>query len=301
MGYEKVALGSIYFDKGPIGPECGMNYPLKAYARNGPIFGDTVPGKAITWIKPDGTDLLICDRVILRMASWVDLNWHGFVSGKVVRIDGEYYRCRLLQVGNRKGAPNEWDKALDIVGEDDDILHWKSDSFWGSDMPITDGRNTKVRVHRGHKSARAWGDDPYTTVRPGIGFRPVLEPIRELSLEGTFVRLDGHIFFLTQFRSIAGQKSSFPYDRLFLHLFPVDNILCQGMSLACVPMYTLLSDNQPVIQSRAESEQYHRKGQKLTLTDKFYDEEFLISWDISHGMAMTSWPVLSCDDETQFI
>ena len=78
-------------------------------------ISDTVPGHEISWVVVNG--LLIADRCLLINISWDDLNKQGLVLGKKISIDGVEYVCRLLKVGNEKGVPNEWDEALDVVGD----------------------------------------------------------------------------------------------------------------------------------------------------------------------------------------
>ena len=62
-------------------------------------------GEAITWVKPDGLNLLIADRVLLAVTSWEDLSRNGFALGKRVLIDKQNFLCRLLQVGENINAP----------------------------------------------------------------------------------------------------------------------------------------------------------------------------------------------------
>ena len=74
-------------------------------------------------IKDGDKTLLICDRVILVSVSWDDLNGQGYVTGKIVTIDGAKYKCRILTGGsnlrntsnsNAGGTPtnNEWDRFV---------------------------------------------------------------------------------------------------------------------------------------------------------------------------------------------
>lgn len=114
-------------------------------------IGPAGDGKSITWIKPDGLNLLIADRVLLVKVSWEDLNKNGFVRGKPILINGQYFRCRLLQVGENSDVPNEWDKALDETSEDDDLWHWVNMYSWGTDVLA---RETSLRVTRGYYTAR---------------------------------------------------------------------------------------------------------------------------------------------------
>ena len=55
------------------------------------------------------------------------------VNGKLIVIDGQFFNCRLLQVSKSDGVPNEWDKILDVVGRNSDILHWKDVFTYGAE------------------------------------------------------------------------------------------------------------------------------------------------------------------------
>lgn len=134
-------------------------------------ISDTVPGHEISWVVVNG--LLIADRCLLINISWDDLNKQGLVLGKKISIDGVEYVCRLLKVGNEKGVPNEWDEALDVVGdESDDLWHWRKTAFWGQETPEMHPFN---RVYRGFSVARLWHWVTSSRRLAPYGFRPVLE------------------------------------------------------------------------------------------------------------------------------
>lgn len=105
-----IRLGSLYLNDCPA--EIGLAYkPGKTIS-----IGETAPGKEIHWVVVN--DMLIADRCILTEVSWDDLNAQNLVFGKEVTISGFRFTARLIQVGAEEGAPNEWDSALDAVGED---------------------------------------------------------------------------------------------------------------------------------------------------------------------------------------
>ena len=162
---QTLKFGSLYVNDKPIDP--GTEYkPDQAIS-----FGTMTPDKAINWVPVNG--LLIADRCLLARISWDDLNDQGLVFGREIQLFGFRFWARLLKVGNCEGVPNEWDSALDIVGENDDLWHWEDMFFWGQE---TVG-NASYRVSRGCYSARCWNCDPASHRRACLGFRPALEPL----------------------------------------------------------------------------------------------------------------------------
>lgn len=128
-----------------------------------------VNGNDIKWIVVNG--LLIADRPILRDIDWDELDNQGLVFGKQVTLNNQKFLCRLLQVGTAEGKPNEWDAALDVVGESDDLWNWKGICFWGQEQ---EGLDPSSRAGRGRDSARrlhfSWSG--YCGML--VGFRPAL-------------------------------------------------------------------------------------------------------------------------------
>lgn len=116
--------------------------------------------------------ICIADRCILYDVSWTDLDANGLVYGKEIIIDGYSYNVRLLMVGVRENAPNEWDAALNVVGEDDAIWNWKDALFWGQERvgSVSDS------ALRGYTSARNY--DNYSSANRCVhyGFRPAIVP-----------------------------------------------------------------------------------------------------------------------------
>lgn len=55
-----------------------------------------------------------------------------------------------------------------------------------------------------------------------------------------------------------------------------------------VKMYTLLMDGEPVDQISPK----YQKGAKLEITDRFFGDNYLITWEIYHGLAMAEKPIL---------
>lgn len=108
-----IKLGSLYLDDCPADTEIVYN------SGQAIRIGEAVPGKEISWVVVN--NMLIADRCILTKISWDNLKANDLVFGKEVSIGGFRFTVRLLQVGAEKDEPNEWDAALDAVGEDDSI------------------------------------------------------------------------------------------------------------------------------------------------------------------------------------
>ena len=130
------------------------------------------PSKEIGWVAVNG--LLIADQCLLTNVSWDDLDVQGLVFGKEVTVQGLRFKIRLLKVGSKEDVPNEWDAALDAVGEDDTLWHWDHKFFWGQE-PVSG--SVSHRAIRGYGSARYWGWSSSSDRSAYLGFRPALEPL----------------------------------------------------------------------------------------------------------------------------
>ena len=71
------------------------------------------------------------------------------------------------------GEPNEWDDALNALGEDDKDWHWLGDKFWGQETAEED---RSCGVLRGSIYPRKRTFELKNARYVG-GFRPVLEPL----------------------------------------------------------------------------------------------------------------------------
>lgn len=236
-------------------------------------------GDSVVWVKPDGMNLFVADRVLLGATSWRDLNEEGFVKGRTVLIDGCLYRCRLLQVGDSENESNEWDKILDKTTDKDDIWHWRDMSFWGIGTT-----RTEDRVYRGYYSARSWYSSLEYLRNPNIGFRPVLEPLFFEAAEGTTITLDGQNFVLSQ---LQGSKTSVFYPQLTPTWADAFMDIPDGNT---VNMYTAFANGKPV-RMDLEAPVPMPRGEQITITDEFCGEEYLIPWVVSNGVAIASRPV----------
>ena len=161
-----IKLGSLFLDGRPV--ETGMQYVPSQTIE----VGEMTPSKEIGWVAVNG--LLIADQCLLTNVSWDDLDVQGLVFGKEVTVQGLRFKIRLLKVGSKEDVPNEWDAALDAVGEDDTLWHWDHKFFWGQE-PVSG--SVSHRVNRGYYSARhfSWLSSGSRLVC--LGFRPALEPL----------------------------------------------------------------------------------------------------------------------------
>lgn len=161
-----IKLGSLFLDGRPV--ETGMQYVPSQTIE----VGEMTPSKEIGWVAVNG--LLIADQCLLTNVSWDDLDVQGLVFGKEVTVQGLRFKIRLLKVGSKEDVPNEWDAALDAVGEDDTLWHWDHKFFWGQE-PVSG--SVSRRAYRGYSSARYWIWIDSSTRRALLGFRPALEPL----------------------------------------------------------------------------------------------------------------------------
>lgn len=161
-----IKLGSLFLDGRPV--ETGMQYVPSQTIE----VGEMTPSKEIGWVAVNG--LLIADQCLLTNVSWDDLDVQGLVFGKEVTVQGLRFKIRLLKVGSKEDVPNEWDAALDAVGEDDTLWHWDHKFFWGQE-PVSG--SVSHRALRGYGSARYWNWNGSSSRTARLGFRPALEPL----------------------------------------------------------------------------------------------------------------------------
>lgn len=161
-----IKLGSLYLDGHPA--EIGTEYvPVQTIK-----IGKTITGKEISWVAVNG--ILIADRCLLTNISWDDLDAQGLVFGKEITVQGFRFQIRLLKVGSEDNVPNEWDAALDTVGEYDALWHWHGKYFWGQESV---SGVASYRANRGYFSARLWDWFNSSFRYASLGFRPALEPL----------------------------------------------------------------------------------------------------------------------------
>lgn len=274
MGYDIFKFGALYLGaKIQVIPKQSVNGSnIPQYDGKSAIsIGPATQKKTITWIKPHGVNLFIADRVLMVNMSWDDLNRNGFINGREIVIVNQRFRCQLLRVGKDMGVPNEWDKAMDIVGEDDSLWHWKNVHFWGADTTIY---GTATRALRGFRSARAWCYNRATFQYNTAGFRPALEPLPADDVTPN-INLDGIDFCL----------SSIPEGESFCPILqPIQKDVFADIPVGGkVRMYTLMENGHPI-----HMDEQARGVTKLTLTDRYFGDEFLVPWVISNGVAVVS-------------
>ena len=161
-----IKLGSIYLDSCPV--EIGAEYAPGQIIE----IGKKALGKEVSWVPVNG--LLVSDRCLLTNISWDDLDAQGLVFGKEVKIQGFRFTARLLKVGNDEDVPNEWDAALDAVGDDNALWHCGERYFWGQESVRG---SASGRALCGYNSARNWGWSNSSNRDANLGFRPVLGPL----------------------------------------------------------------------------------------------------------------------------
>lgn len=235
-------------------------------------------GESITWVKPSGLNLLVADRILLLNVSWQDLDNNGFVAGKRILIGGQYFRCRLLQTGENEGVDNEWDEILNITGTENGLWHWQEMYFWGKDVICWDPQKS-LRMVRGYLTARACYDfeADYQDAEV-IGFRPVLEPLGSNSPVILGTQLDGLSFRMS---NLPGGKGFWPV------LQPVQKEAFSNIQNGRqVKMYSFMENGRPV-----HIDEKVKDPTKLTLTDCYYGDEYLIPWTISNGVAVVNQPL----------
>lgn len=278
MGYDIFRFGALYLDAKiqaiPRQPTDDGDIPQ--YDGQAAIYiGPAKKSKGITWIKPNGLNLLIADRVLLNKISWNNLNKKGFIEGKPVLHNGNWFRCRLLQVGEREDVRNEWNKALDETGEDDALWHWNRMYFLGAELSKND---TSTCAIWGYRSARNWGYYTATTKFTHVGFRPALEPLSS-DTPAPNINLDGIEFHLS---SIPGGEGFCPI------LQPTQNNVFKNIPVGDrVRMYALTENGRPV-----HMDEQVKDITKLTLTDRYYGDEYLVPWVISNGVAVAAKSML---------
>lgn len=198
-------LGSLYLDNKPVTP--GVKYhPGQMIS-----FGIALSRKAISWVPVNG--LLIAHRCLLNNISWDDIDSQSLVFGKEISLHGFRFRSRLLKVGNKKGVPNEWDAALDIVGDSDELWHWEDLFFWGQEVIK---HNESNRANRWCGSERNHNYNSANYRDRDLGFRPVLEPLptdisafkqdQEILVIGSNGAVIGNLEDLTQYDIILRPK-----------------------------------------------------------------------------------------------
>ena len=226
--------------------------------------------KGIAWVKPDGLNLLVADRALLTDVSWDFLHENGFVEGTQILLGGQRFLCRLLHVGKNDAAPNEWDRILDATYAANSLWNWKDLYFWGANVSEYD---SSQRAMRGFHGAYFWDHHLAGYRRSYIGFRPALEPLGPDS-SAPIQKLDGTDF---RWRCLPGGAGFCPVLR------PCQDVFANVPDGQQVKMYTVQENGRPV-----HIGEQIRDASRLTLTDCYFGDEYLIPWTISNGIAVAS-------------
>lgn len=174
-------------------------------------------------------------------------------------------------MGESKNAPNEWDRALDKTSEDNALWNWENMLFWGADVPA---HSASLRACRGFDSARILNNVIVSNRYMSVGFRPALEPLSS-DTPAPNINLDGIEFHLS---SIPGGEGFYPI------LQPTQNNVFKNIPVGDrVRMYALTENGRPV-----HMDEQVKDITKLTLTDRYYGDEYLVPWVISNGVAVAS-------------
>lgn len=299
--YMRYRFGTLSLDgkpqKNPQNPVHDGDIPV--YDDKAAIsIGDTVPGMEINWIQPEGTGVLVSDRVILSGVSWAQLNAMRLTHGKEICIDGRQYKCRLLRVGSKKGDVNEWDDCLDKTHSDDNLWHWQGVMFWGQDE-FQEFEEKSSRAVRGFAEARQFDRYKQNSATAFVGFRPVLEPMGNLPAPvGKEIILDGQRF-LVVLGDLGVVKCVVPRLLALSDDGSCDYTVFSSMpEHESKPMYSLLMDGEPVEQETGPAAEY-KPGAKLEFSDTFYGEQYLIPWTFKDGIAYADRVILcDIDEET---
>lgn len=271
MGYSIFRFGALYLkDKIQHFPQKPKeNGDIPQYMQR-PKISIGVEGKEepIAWIKPNGMNIFIADRILLGNVSWKQLKHEGFVTGKKITINGQRFLCRLPHLKNIDGGPIEWHEILKESDDADSTWHWKRAYFWGAEA--WDGE--AVAAFCGYHNPRFIHHTTTTYASEYLGFRLVLEP---LGYSGPFrsIKLDGVNF---QLSSISGGEGYCPI------LKPVSkNVFADIPDGSQVKMYSLSERGKPV-----HFWELGKDVAKLELTDHYFGDEYLLPWTISNGIAV---------------
>jgi len=271
--YKLFRFGSLYLDETP--QPISETYSETAHYQKGQKISirDAVPGCAITWVKVKDANFLIADRNILYNINKKDLE-SQIVN--LVLLNGWLYRVLLPEADFSDESKATWMHFLKQVGKD--TLHFKGVRSFG----------TECNFH-------------WSTNRPRkpVGFRPILMPVRpNVFSSGQVLTLDGQAFGIRQENMRLNRSGNINFEPVLYPLLTGENIASSKLlidsgllqNVSEMRAYTLLMDGRPVNQQTTVPT--YKKGAKLELTDRFYGEKYLISWDIKNGCAYASRNIL---------
>lgn len=167
---ETAYLGSVYIN------HTAQLATTSYYGHDGGdiTIGDSEPGYQLPVVHYK--NIFVAATVVAPGVPWSTLDKLGLITGKVVVIDGKPYLCRSLKLGPDKTSKSEWDEMLEALSNDD---VWGNNlcSFWGQETATgaPDCRVTAGGVGGNNLGYRGFGSADFSF--PGVGFRPVLEPL----------------------------------------------------------------------------------------------------------------------------
>ena len=277
MSYQICRFGSLYID-GEAQSE-GKNTQEKPPKKAIITLGNSVLGKAITWVRPEGMDILVAKNTLLMEVSWDNLEKAGYaVDGVDVKIDGRDYLCRLLKVSEAADG-DEWAEVLKRTTHLNSFWGWKKAGFWAN--KLSDSKNG---VYYGIANAGIRQSAFRGSICSIIGFRPVLEPKEPIAFgAGSVLSLEGRSFGLRQETVPEANTDAVSFQPV---LYPI----LEGSSIQSIDRemfrditelraYTLLMDGKPVRQDMKRGQGY-KPGAALELTDRFFGKEYLIQWHV---------------------
>ena len=173
---QRVVVGTLYMDGKPVAvpknPVCDgdiLNYIPGATLEMREALDD--PDFQVQTIKVG--DILVCDRNLLKMISWTDIENQGFCPGHPQKLCPEDIKTVRIP------TDEEWDAFMDVTDENNDLANWRDMLSWtlNADKPAS------YRAVRGYYSARYWDPDTATYRSVSVGFRPAFESLSSDRLE----------------------------------------------------------------------------------------------------------------------
>lgn len=294
-------MGSLYIGgrvkNNPLQPTSNGDIPYYN-GRSAIEISDTVHDfqKDIAWIQLDGQKTMMAERVILSKVSWNDLHAAGFVAGKRVLIDGRWYLCRLPGVAiDKSTGESEWSNILKETSLESTIWHWKNMFTIGRETYRTkDGLECPIVGFDGPLKLSSCKTHALVIL---AGFRPVLEELTTGKAPfGKELSLDGQQFYAVDTKANEDSTDFQPTLYPIKDGKPNDKVFWSIPDGETLSMYTLLMNGEPVKQGRKRR---YVKGSNLTLTDRYYGDEFLMKWTIIGGKAVATKPVLTniCEED----
>lgn len=189
------------------------------YCKADTVFniGNTIEGAKVTWVYIPELGIYISSVPLLEDVAWSRLDVEGYVSGKVIRIDGQKYLCRLPRGGSAPNTINEWDRILQIMDGFHGCFEKCCHPFWCQEA--VEG-NPKYRVTRGSYTYGSLKVRSYEKEDCGAGFRVVLEPIikvnkQEVSIPEALTLLEIMATNLTgEAASMSGEQAEYAFRKI---------------------------------------------------------------------------------------